>query len=168
MIDRKGGGTGVVAPELPAVSQAAQPLLTRFIRWPNLADMIRVKAGRNFSTLLAGALFAAPSLCAAGLITHACDWDCGPTSGQHNPDERGHGCGHESDCASDPCSLILMRTESQSNTLNVSLPLQVFALPSCCEACTSHSACIASLLGGERAGRYPRLPFPPSDVPLLI
>lgn len=68
--------------------------------------------GRNsvLCNLLAMALLVAtPVLCIGGLISHPCE--CG--------DEIG--CGHETDCASDPCNFVLPRGDAP-NRAEISQP----------------------------------------------
>lgn len=50
--------------------------------------------------------FGAPTLCAAGLIVHACDPACEPASPEDGHHGQEGGCGHESGCASDPCTFV--------------------------------------------------------------
>jgi len=56
-----------------------------------------------------------PCLCAAGLITHACD--CSESDGHRHDSDGDHdsGCRHEGDCVEDPCRKVIMRPERQND-----------------------------------------------------
>ncbi len=59
------------------------------------------------TSLLVATLVGAPSLCMAGVVTHACD--CATQRDCHHDDDCGHeddGCHHEGDCPDDPCSVL--------------------------------------------------------------
>lgn len=57
-----------------------------------------------------------PALCAGGVLLHSCD--CGHTDG----------CGHESECATDPCEVALARPH-EGNELAVDLHFADHGLP---------------------------------------
>jgi len=74
------------------------PKLTPF----NPRNRVRLDMARHCSFLLftAGwAFIGLPTLCAGGALIHPCD--CG-----HGEEE---GCGHETDCESDPCEVVVVR-----------------------------------------------------------
>ena len=111
---------------------------------------------RSCSILLAvWALVLLPTLCAGGLIAHACD--CA----------RDAVCQHETGCDVDPCSELSAATVKRSDRSEVALMHSVveFRLPtSAYEGGPLGHALHASHPTGERL----HLPFAPSDVPLLI
>lgn len=101
------------------------------------------------------ALAVLPALCTAGVICHACD--CGESSE----------CRHECDCSTDPCKqLTIARSERYDHLVTPVVP--------------DHVACPLSFMNNPRpvylelreisAARlfHENLPYPPSDVPLLI
>ena len=112
------------------------------------------------------AVFALPCFCAAGLITHACD---GSESASHQHDsDRDHepGCRHEGGCPEDPCSSVFTRTERQGDDINA--PGQG---SSTCLAVVDDD--VRRLSKANRAenvvpSQLPNLPFPLSDIALLI
>ena len=96
-----------------------------------------------------------PTLCAGGLIAHACD--CA----------RDAVCQHEAGCDVDPCSELSAATVKRSDRSEVALMHSVveFRLPtSAYEGDPFGHALHALHPTGERL----HLPFAPSDVPLLI
>jgi hypothetical protein len=118
--------------------------------------------------LLAGTLVAGPSLCAGGVITHPCNSACVPGDSRHNPDEDGHGCGHEKNCAGDPCSLIMTRSDQRqvdtarlASAAHAAVLLPGGAAPADLMPALPWS-CDSQLQTG------PRLAFPAQDTPLLI
>ncbi len=111
---------------------------------------------RSCSILLAvWALVLLPTLCAGGLIAHACD--CAPDAV----------CQHEAGCDVDPCSELSAATVKRSDQSEVALIHSVaeFSLPtSTYEGDPLREALHAWRPTGERF----HLPFAPSDVHLLI
>jgi len=104
-----------------------------------------------------------PLLCGAGLVSHSCEPDCGCT---HVHDGEPAGCGHEQDCPDDPCSGLSVggeRTVRSNESIFLIAPYF---------ACVGVSAELAELVTHvaipRKAQESPNLPFPPSDVPLLI
>jgi hypothetical protein len=94
---------------------------------------------------------AAPALCTGVVIIHpcACDDCCG--------------CEHESTCGDDPCSIVATRNESSSQLqpqLVLVRPLPDHAADVWSPALRVADAPFTLLLMG--------MPYPPSDVPLLI
>lgn len=51
------------------------------------------------------ALVALPALCTGGVLLHLCD--CPHSEGSSHQDDEG--CGHESECATDPCGTVVTR-----------------------------------------------------------
>lgn len=59
-----------------------------------------------FGTAIAcWALIAMPALCAGGALLHPCD--C--SHSQDTDHQENEGCGHESECATDPCGTVVTR-----------------------------------------------------------
>jgi hypothetical protein len=116
-------------------------------------DWLKVTAMVRGATILIAtwALMVMPALCTAGVILHACD--CGTESD----------CDHEAGCSSDPCENITVRN---SRPAPIATPVP-----------TSFSACLPAdlpalvqALRTDAPNPLPRqnLPYPPSDLPLLI
>ena len=69
------------------------------------------------------ALVAAPALCSGGLLPHPCD--CEESTGhQHGAWDE---CGHEGECAADPCGIVVTRLDDDSASLPFG-PTSVLAL----------------------------------------
>ncbi len=100
------------------------------------------------------AFLLAPALCAAGVLVHECD--CGESDA----------CGHEEECCDDPCSTDTLRPADSRTVLDkmptlkdpVSLPFMTRE-PSISEW---HQTTPTFALPPAR------LPYPPSDRPLLV
>lgn len=107
--------------------------------------------------VLAWTLLLLPALCTGGWLLHPCD--CGSTIS----------CQHESDCGSDPCEIGMTRAESGSENLS-----EAASSTTCTRAAADDLArTLASRLVEGRPNASPVvelccLPFPPSDLPLLI
>lgn len=143
------------------------------------------------------AVLAVPALCTGGVITHACEcaWAtvCNhATDRSHaggNPDGSVHpnrphgaadtgdgctddgcghatGCGHEGGCPDDPCSIHIVRPERQSIQLSDAQP--AFACSIMPTAVAPRPTRTTRSYGRDWQGRKKLLPFPPSDLPLLI
>ncbi len=123
--------------------------------------------GRATSVFLASwALLALPALCAAGVIGHTCD--CVSESACVCQTDDGHdsGCGHESECPDDPCSIHVVRPERQNdNTAPVLLPV---ASITTILAVIHQPASLVLPAGIYEMPDGTKLPFPPSDLPLLV
>ena len=130
---------------------------------------------RRYVTILfsAWALWGMSSLCVAGLLEHSCSTDkdhCakGVDSGRsHDEPESPHdgGCGHESDCHSDPCSETMVRSK-QSSDGHLLISLHPVALVRQVE----EAGLLASSdrLLYDTPPRFGPLPIHSSDIPLLI
>lgn len=143
--------------------------LTRRGHPTNLTDVMSM-AVRNLSLSMAliGATLATRALCAGGVISHPCDSDCAPITGQHNPADDGQGCDHEEGCASDPCSRMLFRSEQRYDSTDLAPAPQSSPLPLTCNSPPKNLRAPADLFDASRPPGGPRLPFPSSDVPLLL
>lgn len=107
--------------------------------------------------MLAWTLLLLPALCTGGWLLHPCD--CGSTIG----------CEHEEDCPSDPCETGLARPDSRSqgydegsaSTASSSIVIEHFAK-------TLEPDASGRRISTYRLAFQDGLPFPPSDLPLLI
>jgi hypothetical protein len=100
-----------------------------------------------------------PALCLGGLLEHACGCDAGA-------------CGHEGDCASDPCADTIARGGELDNVLGLPAPEQIGSVT---PVAVASALAFGAAVGGPRRwdevnGSPPvsRLPFHASDVPLRI
>lgn len=127
-------------------------------RGPRRSATMRLNMGRYLTIAAALCVFLAPILCMSGVLDHHCD--CGAEMA----------CGHEADCAADPCrAFVAARSSSRSTPLPAhnSFPVPAFAagpcalLPVRATMPLPHDA-------EEQTAHACRLPFPRSDVPLLL
>ena len=111
-----------------------------------------------------------PALCLGGAIVHPCDPTAGacidPAGRTDCPQEPRDGCGHENSCSNDPCGSFKAIRASSGSDLELALWM---AWPHVGDAA------LAPMTQAERvkasASESPpdaQLPFPPSDLPLLI
>jgi hypothetical protein len=116
--------------------------------------------------LCAVMLDVSPRLCATGILTHPCD--CAETTGSRpgcdgEPDAA---CPHEADCADDPCSpLVAKPTRKETKSAAPASAPMVSA--------DMLSDEYGRLAGADRNRRSVsltsgNLPYPPSDLPLLL
>ena len=141
-MSRKRRGETAAPPPPPAVT-------TRFA--PSPASLAALTALGVASALWA--LLLAPGLCLAGALEHLCS-DC----------TEGASCGHEDDCADDPCGDVLLRPDTDSSG-GVSAPSS--AAPTAALPAAPRFLDLSPLL---RAPSLPgkKLPRPESDLPLRI
>lgn len=98
-------------------------------------------------------VLAVPAMCMGGILEHACL--------PHESDD----CGHEDACVDDPCSTVLIRTEDGPGAgiaADLVWAIEAVEIEPCGLARTN--SCL-DLFFRLRSGG---LPFPVSDVPLLI
>lgn len=126
--------------------------------------MVRMRITAVVFTLWA--LLATPALCMGGVITHVCECAADPTCTCEPGCGEESGCQHESGCSDDPCNIIVARSERQGNDV-----VAVFqpATGSSTLLCVDEQ----KLARRFRADVYEsshrkNLPFPCSDLPLLI
>ncbi len=114
--------------------------------------------GRNLTIIAALWVVLTPILCMSGVLDHHCDCDAEMA------------CQHEGECAADPCrAFVAARSSSRSTQLPAhdSFLVPAFAagpyalLP---VRATTHLQRYAD----EQASDACRLPFPRSDMPLLL
>lgn len=100
------------------------------------------------------ATLVAPALCVAEIITHSCS--CGDETG----------CGHEEDCLDDPCRSTLNIWNGPRSALDLSLP----RVPNVSWFTAGEDALRSDSRGFREVEppRFASLPFPTSDIPLLI
>lgn len=117
-------------------------------------------------SVVLGSFLAVPALCMGGVITHACECDsefpcmCG-TGCEHESE-----CGHEGGCPDDPCGIRTVRSERQrddfatvsQSAVPTTIILMAVTRPLLQVLCSG----MLEWLGGSK------LPFPSSDLPLLI
>ena len=65
-----------------------------------------------------------PALCVGGMLTHPCA--CPHADEADHPENEG--CGHESDCATDPCGEIVTRPDDDQVSTSVLNPAESLAL----------------------------------------
>lgn len=114
--------------------------------------------GRCFTITAALWIFLAPLLCVGGVLDHHCDCD----------DEIA--CGHEDECAADPCrAFIAARLGSRSTQL-----LAQDSFPAPALAAARQATPVIHVKMPLRRWAYDplsdvcRLPYPQSDMPLLL
>jgi len=123
--------------------------------------------------LVVGALVAVPALCVGGLIEHPCDCEPCHDRGAPGPgrdgghEDDGGGCGHEDTCVNDPCTSLVARQDRSDETIDDWPPCACFSI--------ELFGLIRDSLNDRALGRdgrptgcSPNLPYPPSDLPLLI
>lgn len=117
-------------------------------------------------SVVAASFLGVPALCMGGVITHACDCASETACNCQADCDHDSGCGHESGCSDDPCSIQVVRTDRQgpevvtvsSHAIPATFVHSIDTQPSPQTVC----ACVRERFGGDT------LPFPPSDLPLLI
>ncbi len=118
------------------------------------------------SLLTISILLLLPALCAGGMLAHPCGGDA--SSGG----ECGHDCGHDSgcrhggDCADDPCGGLIARPEWREGGPSVMPPTSTVLADLLVIDALGHTP--ASPPVWPESGHRPNLPFPYSDIPLLI
>ena len=111
-----------------------------------------------------GWLLDVPTLCVSGLITHACECvdvlasPCDPGCGHEA------GCHHENGCSDDPCSTPVVRNQRPRDGVDTTPPSPV----PCVAFNTGPRSDQTIRSEGRTSSRPQGLPFPPSDIPLLI
>lgn len=113
-------------------------------------------------------LLIVPALCVGGVITHACDCDgveetCCPSECDC---EAQSGCGHESECSDDPCSVPFVRTDRQGDNVIAAAQPAFLALVFLNEGEQPSFKAIAARW--DVSLPWHDKPYPSSDLPLLI
>ena len=107
-----------------------------------------------------------PALCIGGVITHACECASEFACACNTGCEHESGCGHESGCADDPCGIRVVRPVRRGDdVVTVSTPAIFTTIIS--TNLNTRSAQMVDAGTYESPGDK-RLPFPSSDLPLLI
>lgn len=144
----------------------------RVDRNPSIVDTATMRYRHSAIFLSALALWGLPTLCVAGVLIHPCAdddghcSDCEPSDCGHEVPDDNHdgGCGHESDCSSDPCA----RTFVRPGRLAVSGPT-LEPRPVAFYRDADEISASAAAPHPHSAIKYDaRLPIHPSDHPLLI
>ena len=107
-----------------------------------------------------------PALCLGGVIKHACECAVEAACDCKADCDDGSGCGHEGDCAGDPCSVQAVRTGRHSDDV-------VSVSPHVVSTTIIHLAVTQPPIQTERAGAHEwpgsrNLSLPSGDLPLLI
>ncbi len=111
---------------------------------------------------VSSSLLIVPVLCLSGVVMHTCDCTTATVCNMGADCGHEYGCGHESSCADDPCSFCVVRIERQGDDV-VSVSPSTIILSAVTQASIQTArAGVHEWIGG----RY--LPFPSSDLPLLI
>ncbi len=114
---------------------------------------------RSYVTVSAAlCVFLTPILCMSGVLDHPCDCDAEMA------------CGHEEDCAADPChAFVAARFSSRPTPLlaHDSFPMPAFAAGLCALLPVRATTHLQKYVD-EQASHACRLPFPRSDMPLLL
>lgn len=107
-----------------------------------------------------------PSLCAAGVIAHACG--CADVMGCESACEceTDAACHHEANCAEGPCSTLVTRPEREEPHLTTLAEAPV-SIAHCSSEATVSRALIYACSWTE-SPPCGNLPYPPSDLPLLL
>ena len=107
-----------------------------------------------------------PALCMGGVIKHACECASETARACETEGEHESGCGHEGGCLDDPCSVRVVRPERQSDdVVTVSQP-EVSTTIILTTVCQPSTRMVRAGTHEWTGGR--KLPFPSSDLPLLI
>lgn len=113
-----------------------------------------------------------PALCMGGAIVHPCDptaGACMDLAGRTDcPQDPSDGCGHEDSCSTDPCGSFKAVKASGGSDVEPALSI---AWPHIGDAALSSMTQAERVKASTSASESPpdaHLPFPPSDLPLLI
>jgi hypothetical protein len=111
-----------------------------------------------------------PALCLGGVLVHPCECPVEGCEDSANelgcvPEEK-DGCGHESSCSGDPCAMLRVGQTAFAADLEMTL----FVAPISIHDADIEIDRLAQAPGVRSAETPPRtsLPYPPSDLPLLI
>ena len=156
MIASQPGGDGsVIVPSISCCTSAGR------LTGAQGAPIVLVNMTRSAATILCLlVLQVLPALCAAGVLAHPCirggTTDC-------EPDAAGH---DEANCAEDPCGALVTRPERESPRL-AALAKAPAALA---DSRSRATACCTLNYPNGWAESPPcgHLPYPPSDLPLLL
>lgn len=115
---------------------------------------------------VAASFLVVPALCMGGVITHACE--CDSEIERTGDADCGHetGCGHEGACPEDPCGIEVLRPEHHGDDIvTISQPAGSTTI---LLIAVTQSSVQTKHAGTEEWPGGKKLPFPPSDLPLLI
>lgn len=98
-----------------------------------------------FAAVGCWAMVIMPALCAGGVITHPCECPSSLETGHEDAhhDETDEGCGHENNCATDPCSEIVTRPDDDHASTSELNPAEYLTLVS---SSLLEPSCIASTI----------------------
>ena len=111
-------------------------------------------------------LLAGPVLCVGGVISHACHCDSETACACQSDCEQETDCGHEGGCPDDPCSIRIARPERQDD--DSAAVAQPAAWTTIIPATVKQPWVASPWAGTLDWPGVLKLPFPPSDRPLLI
>ena len=120
----------------------------------------------TLSIFVAATVLFAPWLCVAGLVTHECDCVRRHGCEQESDRDHDHGCRHEGNCPDDPCAVFAVRSERQRDDVWASVQICIV----CCtvQSVTTHSGRFTIQARLLESPCTVNLPYPTSDIPLLI
>lgn len=107
-----------------------------------------------------------PPLCMGGVITHACESVSESACTHETGHEHESGCGHEGGCPDDPCSVRFVRPEHYGD--DVAAVAQPAISTTIILTTVNQPPAQMVLAGTHELPGGKKLPFPPSDLPLLI
>ena len=128
--------------------------------------MIRVKV----KVLMIAWVSAVPALCMGGVIVHACDCPTDACDDSANESarmpEQKDGCGHESACSNDPCAI--WRAGRAESTTHLEMDFFLAPIPVGDPDLEAGGLAPAPRALIAETPSMTHLPYPPSDLPLLI
>ena len=127
-----------------------------------LADMCRMLS----ISVAVGSFVILPALCVGGLITHACDFADMPGCNSEPGCEHESDCHHESTCSDDPCDNMVTRSNRPGVDGNPTSQSPTPCVTS--DTIPAQGACLTFQCKDLTTTYLKNLPFPHSDIPLLI
>lgn len=129
---------------------------------------------QNVAVIVASwALLALPLICTGGYLTHACECvveteaDC-CTDACGCGEGADESCNHETECGQDPCGADVITRHDDASTAMSQALAQSVVLVATVQAETLGLSPDATVSPPRRHAAGKQLPFPESDLPLLI
>lgn len=110
-------------------------------------------------------LLVVPALCMGGVVVHDCECAAEITCSCETNCEHKTECGHEDECPGESCTIRVVSPQRQHDHIGAARPDTSMALISSVVKQSRGESVYARML--ELPGTR-ELPFPPSDLPLLI